>query len=133
MGRSDLQGDSRRSRTTHRFPRSVYGDGAEPDPRFSLANERTFLAWIRTSLALLAAGVALEALELPMESAARAVASVLFVLLSLLAAVQAWVGWMRTERSMRLGRALPGPTLGIVVTAGVCLGIIVVAAGFLLR
>ncbi|WP_041583188.1 YidH family protein [Xylanimonas cellulosilytica] len=41
-----------------RFPASVYGQGSEPDARFSLANERTFLAWIRTSLALMAGGVA---------------------------------------------------------------------------
>ena len=32
--------------------------GEEPDPRFTLANERTFLAWIRTSLAFLAGGIA---------------------------------------------------------------------------
>ena len=38
-----------------RFPRSVYGEGEEPDPRFSLANERTFLAWLRTALAMYAA------------------------------------------------------------------------------
>lgn len=41
-----------------RFPRRVFGEGQEPDARFSLANERTFLAWIRTSMALLAGGVA---------------------------------------------------------------------------
>ena len=35
-----------------RFPARVYRAGTEPDPRFTLANERTFLAWIRTSLAL---------------------------------------------------------------------------------
>ena len=35
--------------------------GEEPDPRFTLANERTFLAWVRTALALLAGGVAVEA------------------------------------------------------------------------
>ena len=34
--------------------------GKEPDYRFSLANERTFLAWIRTALALLAGGVLLD-------------------------------------------------------------------------
>ena len=39
----------------------ILGGGTEPDPRFTLANERTFLAWIRTSLALLAGGVAVEA------------------------------------------------------------------------
>jgi putative membrane protein len=31
--------------------------GEAPDYRFSLANERTFLAWIRTALGFLAAGV----------------------------------------------------------------------------
>ena len=34
-----------------RWPSRVYAHGHEPDPRFSLANERTFLAWIRTALA----------------------------------------------------------------------------------
>jgi putative membrane protein len=38
--------------------------GQEPDYRFSLANERTFLAWIRTALAILASGVALDQLVL---------------------------------------------------------------------
>lgn len=36
----------------NRFPASVSDQGEKPDPRFSLANERTFLAWIRTPLAL---------------------------------------------------------------------------------
>ncbi|HET8988949.1 MAG TPA: DUF202 domain-containing protein, partial [Humibacillus sp.] len=53
------------SREARRFPRSVYEHGEDPDPRFSLANERTFLAWVRTSLAFVAAGLAVEALELP--------------------------------------------------------------------
>ncbi|WP_210480149.1 YidH family protein [Naasia sp. SYSU D00948] len=115
-----------------RFPGSVYAQGTEPDPRFSLANERTFLAWIRTSLALLATGVALEALELPIQSGFRLVSSVLFVLLALLAAVQSWVGWMRTERSLRLERALPGPSLAVLLAGGVGLGIVLLTAGFLL-
>ncbi|WP_283215114.1 DUF202 domain-containing protein [Pseudofrankia sp. DC12] len=36
----------------------VHTVGTDPDYRFSLANERTFLAWIRTALALLAGGIA---------------------------------------------------------------------------
>ena len=44
-----------------RFSTRVLGGGTEPDPRFTLANERTFLAWIRTSLAFLAGGIAVEA------------------------------------------------------------------------
>ena len=42
-----------------RKPASVYGQGDEPDPRFSLVNERTALAWMRTALALVAAGIAI--------------------------------------------------------------------------
>src|SRR5665811_1998630 len=42
-----------------RKPSSVYGQGDEPDPRFSLANERTALAWMRTALALVPAGIAI--------------------------------------------------------------------------
>ena len=40
-----------------RWPAWVYGVGDDPDPRFSLANERTFLAWIRTGLAFVTAGL----------------------------------------------------------------------------
>ncbi len=36
--------------------------GEAPDYRFSLANERTFLAWVRTALGFLAAGVGLDQL-----------------------------------------------------------------------
>ena len=67
-----------------RFPRSVYGVGNEPDPRFSLANERTFLAWIRTGLALSAAGVALEALDLPIAAGLRLACASLLVRLGML-------------------------------------------------
>ena len=49
--------DERRSRLARR----VFPEGTEPDPRFTLANERTFLAWMRTALAFIAGGVALEA------------------------------------------------------------------------
>ena len=50
-------------RDDRRWPRSVYGVGSEPDARFSLANERTFLAWIRTSLGFLAGGAAIAAVS----------------------------------------------------------------------
>ena len=59
-----------------------------------LANERTFLAWVRTSLALLAAGVALEALQVPISPGFRLASAVVFIVLGSLAAVQAWVGWL---------------------------------------
>lgn len=64
---------------SRRFPRWVFGEGSEPDPRFTLANERTFLAWIRTSLALLACGIALEAVAPPMQADLRFAASVVLI------------------------------------------------------
>jgi putative membrane protein len=41
---------------TERGP--AFGADTNPDPRFTFANERTFLAWTRTSLALIGAGLA---------------------------------------------------------------------------
>lgn len=116
-----------------RFPRSVYGSGSEPDPRFSLANERTFLAWISASIALLAAGVALEAIALPILPGLRLATSLLLIVAGIAAPVQAWFGWARTERAMRAGTPLPAPRLAgplavIVVVAGA-----LIVIGLLLR
>jgi len=46
-----------------RKPENLYRQGDEPDPRFSLANERTALAWMRTALALVAAGIAITSIS----------------------------------------------------------------------
>lgn len=115
-----------------RFPRAVYGRGGEPDPRFSLANERTFLAWVRTSLALLAGGVALEAFEVPLHPTARAIAAGAALALGLAAAVQAWLGWTRTERALREGRPLPSPVVAPMLVAGLALATLGVVVGLLL-
>lgn len=89
------------------------------DARFTLANERTFLSWIRTALALIATGVAVEALEPPLNPDLRLAGAAVFALLGLVAAVQAWVGWKRSDRALREGRQLPAPTTAIFLTAGV--------------
>jgi putative membrane protein len=115
-----------------RFPGWVYRSGVEPDARFSLANERTFLAWIRTALALLAGGVGLEALHIPQQAGFRVAAAGVLLLLGLLAVVQSWVGWARTERSLRLSRAIPGPTVGGIIAVGVLVAAVLVVAGSLL-
>ncbi|MGY1592440.1 YidH family protein [Geodermatophilus sp. SYSU D00708] len=120
-------------RTRGRFPRAVYGRGDEPDPRFSLANERTFLAWIRTSLALAAAGVALEALEFPPSPGLRLACVLVLVGLGILAPLQAWWGWVATERAMRLGRPLPAPRLSPVIAAGTLAAGVLLLLGVLLR
>lgn len=117
--------------TDKRFPRSVYGIGDEPDPRFSLANERTFLAWVRTALALLAVGVAIEAFGSGISPVFRFVAGLMFIVLAAAAVVHAWLSWRRTERALRLNRALPGLTFGALIGAGVVIAMLVVVAGLL--
>lgn len=116
---------------TKRFPRTVFGRGQEPDARFSLANERTFLAWIRTSLALIAAGVALEALQLPIEPVLRLVAAFLFLALGIFAPAHAWFSWMRVERALRESEPLPGPGFSGVLAVGVILGGLLIGIGML--
>ena len=112
-------------RPDRRFPKSVYKLGSEPDPRYSLANERTFLAWLQTSIGLIAAGVALEALAAPVQPGLRLAASIVLIVAGTVVPAQAWWGWVRTERAMRLANPLPAPRL-----AGP-LAIVVVATGLL--
>lgn len=114
-----------------RFPASIYESGEEPDARFSLANERTFLAWIRTSLALLAGGVALEALELNIEPWLRLVAAVLLILAGIATSIQAWIGWLRTERAMRTSTPLPSSALSLPIVITVILVGILILIGLM--
>ncbi|MFJ7748968.1 YidH family protein [Arthrobacter sp. NPDC097144] len=112
--------------------RKVLPGGTEPDPRFTLANERTFLAWIRTSLAFLAGGLALEAFALEaFPEPLRKVLAILLVLTGMLLSAGAAVRWVAIESSMRHGRPLPLPLivpfLGLAgaVTAGVIVALII--------
>lgn len=95
-----------------RLSRWVLPKGQEPDPRFTLANERTFLAWIRTSLAFLAGGTALEAFAAEaFPSPVRTWLAVLIIGVGMLIAAGAAVRWVRVERSMRTGKPLPIPAI----------------------
>ena len=83
-------------------------EGVEPDYRFSLANERTFLAWIRTALALLAGGVLLEQFATSIQP--RGVVIGLAISLALLSAClsgMAYLRWKSNEIAMRHSRPLP--------------------------
>jgi inner membrane protein YidH len=85
-----------------------YEEGEEPDYRFSLANERTFLAWLRTALALIAGAVALTQF-VPSFSIAglhTALAVLLAVAGTLLAAFS-YRRWAQVQKAMRHGRPLP--------------------------
>lgn len=116
-----------------RWPGRVYNEGDEPDPRFSLANERTFLAWVRTTLALLAAAAAVDALDLPMPDRVQRAVAVLLSVVALFTGVQAWLGWARTEAAMRLGRPLPSNRASLPIAIAVSLVALTLALASLLR
>ena len=107
-----------------RWPRGVYGVGREPDPRFTFANERTFLAWIRTALGFVAAGVALAAVSRLGTGGLNVevrVAALLLVLAGLVSGVGAWSRWFGNERALRLDQPLPTSPLLVSVTVLVVL------------
>jgi putative membrane protein len=117
-----------------RFPSSVFSGGQDPDIRFTLANERTFLAWVRTSLALLAGSIAVHTPVIDVARWATIAISLTLACAAMFALTLAWLRWRRVERAMRLGEPLPGFGGPAVVAAalallafGVALGTIVSA------
>lgn len=79
--------------------------GKDPDYRFSLANERTFLAWIRTALAFMAAAIGID--QLAENLAPSMVKELLVCALGITAAILAWYAYLRwsgNERAMRMTR-----------------------------
>ena len=116
-----------------RFPGWVYRHGTEPDPRFTLANERTFLAWIRTSLALIAGGVALEALADAVQPTLRLTAALVLLVLGMAVPPLAWLDWGSNERAMRRGGPLPHSLVALPLAVGVVLVGALVLAGLVVR
>ena len=100
-----------------RWPKSVYEVGDEPDPRFSLANERTFLAWLRTSIALMAAGVGFAALG-PTGSVLDLAVSVALLITGIACSLSALQHWIACERALRTGQPLPSPWMAAVLGFG---------------
>lgn len=102
----------------------------EPDYRFTLANERTFLAWMRTALGLMAAGIAAHFLE-GENGEGRDVLSLIAVAVAALCVVNGYFRWAHVQRSIRAGAPLPEPH-GIPVLAASMLAVALVAAGLVL-
>jgi putative membrane protein len=105
--------------------------GEMPDYRFSLANERTFLAWIRTALALIAGGLACAQFLPPLPVAnLREIIAVALLVLGAVVALRAVDHWARIERAMRLKQDLPGSkfpaVLALVVAVGALLLVVIV-------
>ena len=108
--------------------------GRTPDYRFSLANERTFLAWIRTGLALIAGGLGCAQFLPPLPVAhLREIIAVVLLVLGGLVALRAVDHWARTERAMRLGEELPGSKFPAVLAVVVALGALVLIVAVLLQ
>ncbi|EGD42680.1 inner membrane protein YidH [Nocardioidaceae bacterium Broad-1] len=85
----------------------LYSETEEPDVRFTLANERTFLAWIRTSLAFLAVAVAVDTLAVGGGTALAVLAPLSLAILAAGCAAWSWWSWVRSERAIRRRAALP--------------------------
>ena len=82
-------------------------EGTAPDYRFSLANERTYLAWIRTSLALLAGAIALDQLTPDLANPTiRLIISCFLCVCSGLVAIYAYRRWSLNEQAMRHNKEL---------------------------
>ncbi len=107
----------------------------EPDYRFTFANERTFLAWQRTALGLLAAAVALVQLvpELTIPGARR-VLGVGLAALAILTSGMGLLRWRQADRAMRHGEPLPrhaSPAyvaVGLILVGIIALGLVIAKA-----
>ena len=107
-------------------------DGTEPDPRFTFANERTFLAWSRTALALVVAGLGVVQLLPPFPGVpwGRHILGVPLIVFGAVVAVVAYREWVGSQRAMRLGRPLPRSVmpslLAVVITVIAVIAAVVV-------
>jgi putative membrane protein len=108
--------------------------GTDPDPRVTFANERTFLAWNRTALALIGGGLAAGQLLEFDTRAVRLIVGLVPILLGALLAARSYRRWEANERALRLGRPLPEATpprwLSVAVVAmALALAVLVVVDG----
>ena len=107
-------------------PRAV---GRDPDPRFTLANERTYLAWNRTAMALIGGGLAAGQLLDFHSRTTRLVVALPPILLGLVLALLSYRRWEDNERALRLDEPLPAGAPPRLLAAGVAVvGVIVIVA-----
>ena len=102
-----------------RRARRVWSEGRDPDPRFTFANERTFLAWIRTSLALVAGGIAIDTFLVDMAAIPRRLLAAALLVLGASLAIDSYRRWVGAERALRTGSSLPPPGVAALLAVGV--------------
>jgi putative membrane protein len=107
--------------------------GTEPDARFTFANERTFLAWSRTALALVVAGLGIVQLLPPFPGVplGRHLLGLPLIALGAVLSVAAYAEWVRSQRALRRGEPLPRSVLPWILAATVT-GVALIAAVVLL-
>jgi putative membrane protein len=115
----------------HIFPSDPRDVGTDPDYRFTLANERTFLAWVRTALALAAGG--LGAVTILDDFRGEEVLGIGLLALSFLTSATAYRRWALNERAMRLDEPLPPSRLPMYMAIGVAIVAITAAILFALE
>ena len=107
-------------------------EGTEPDPRWTFANERTFLAWSRTALALVVAGLGVVQLLPPFPGVpwGRHVLGMPLIVFGAIVAVTAYREWTSSQRAMRRGEPLPRSVMpklmAVVISAMAVLSAVVV-------
>ena len=132
MADADPEGADTNPEGTNTNPGGPAGDGTEPDPRFTFANERTFLAWSRTALALVVAGLGVVQLLPPFPRVpwGRHVLGVPLIVFGAVVAVAAYGEWVRSQRAMRhsqpLPRSLMPRLLAVVITVIAAIAAVVV-------
>ncbi|MFJ3928070.1 YidH family protein [Streptomyces sp. NPDC090022] len=100
-------------------PQRLREEGETPDYRFSLANERTFLAWIRTALALVGGGFAVDQFLPDLRWGVRVGMALALLAVGAACALRAVNHWVRCERAMRRGEDLPLSRFPVVLSLGV--------------
>ena len=93
--------------------------GSDLDPRFTFANERTFLAWNRTALALIAAGLAAAQFLKFNLHGLRLIIAVPLIVLGAVLALASYSHWEDSERAMRLRQPLHYSWMPRVLTGGI--------------
>lgn len=111
-----------------RDPRTIQRVGSKPDYRFSLANERTFLAWIRTALAFTAAGLAVAQFLTEVAAGWRTAIAIALVVMGSACALWGLVHMTSTELAIRQGVELPASRMPTVLALSTAIGALILIA-----
>ncbi len=116
------------------LPTSDGRDGTEPDARYTFANERTFLAWSRTSLALVVGGLAIAQLLPPFPGVpwGRHAIGTPLILLGCAVSVVSYLEWKASQRALRHGEPLPRSRLPLILAIAIAaIGLLAAALALL--